>query len=296
MPNDSADRELRTELSAMKVKELKKWARELDVVVEKLEDADDADDVRATVIELIVEAVAAHPASASDHDRAAAAQQALESELSKMQVKALKKRARAVGVDEELLDDADDAEDTKTAVIGLIVAKELAPHASSVYTDRATQLRSLPPADANYRVVYAVEDSATAALRQELAGLKLKALKSRARELGVSEDALEDADDADDVRVAVTGLCIEAGTVVEAEGTALRALLTPLKLKALKKRAREVGVSADALDDADDADDIKQSVMDLIIVASQEAVTKRSAAATANVVYTPADYSAARNL
>ena len=31
-------------------------------------------------------------------------------------------------------------------------------------------------------------------------------------------DDEDDADDADDVRVAVTGLCIEAGTVDEAEG------------------------------------------------------------------------------
>jgi hypothetical protein len=144
-----------------------------------------------------------------------------------------------------------------------------------------------------------VEDSATAALRQELSGLKLKALKSRARELGISEDAFEDAEDEDDVYAAIVVLCIEATTLDEDTGTgeaALQAELAPLTLKALKERARAVGVSDSALADADDADDVKRSVMDLIIVASQEAVTKRSAAATANVVYTPADYSAARNL
>jgi hypothetical protein len=160
----------------------------------------------------------------------------------------------------------------------------------------ATQLRSLPPADANYRVVYEVEDSATAALRQELSGLKLKALKSRARELGVSEEALEDAEDEDDVYAAIVVLCIEATTLDEDTGTgeaALQAELAPLKLKALKERARAVGVSDDALADADDADDVKRSVMDLIMVMNLEAVTQGSAAATATSVYTPADYSAA---
>ena len=137
----------------------------------------------------------------------------------------------------------------------------------------AVEMMSLPSPDASYRVVYEAEDSATPALRQELSGLKLKALKSRARELGVTEEALEDADDEDDVKVAVTGLCIEAATASQGGGhevAALRIELSQLKLKALKSRARETGVSADALDDADDADDIKQAVTDLIIAAMKQ--------------------------
>jgi hypothetical protein len=155
------------------------------------------------------------------------------------------------------------------AVLRLLKAASAATLAPMMKGLDATQLLSLPPADANYRVVYAVEDSATAALRQELSGLTLKALKSRARELRVSEEALEDAEDEDDVYAAIVVLCVEATTLDEATGpgeAALQAELAPLKLKALKERAREVGVSADALAEADDADDVKRSVMDLIIV------------------------------
>jgi hypothetical protein len=53
---------------------------------------------------------------------------------------------------------------------------------------------------------------------------------------------------------------------------ALEAELADLKLKALKQRAKAVGVSQDALDDADDAGDIRAAVVDLIAaVRSQDA-------------------------
>ena len=136
----------------------------------------------------------------------------------------------------------------------------------------ATELLSLAPPDATYHVAYSVEDSATGELRAELSGMKLSALKSRARELGVSEALLEDADDADDIKAAVTELCIEAATAGKDGGqevAALRKELASLKLKALKTRAREAGVGGDALSDADDAEDIKQAVTELIVVAMQ---------------------------
>ena len=88
--------ELRAELAAMKVKALKKRAKEAGVDEEKIEDADDAHDVKSTVIELIVAA-----------ERGATLEK-LRAELSAMKVTALKKRAKEVGVDEEKLEDADD--------------------------------------------------------------------------------------------------------------------------------------------------------------------------------------------
>ena len=147
----------------------------------------------------------------------------------------------------------------------------------------AVQLMALPPPDSACIVVYGQgeEDPAVTVLRQELSGLKLKALKSRARELGVSEEALEDADDEADVKAAVISLCTEAAMAGEGGGgeevAALRADLAQLKLKALKKRAREAGVSADALEDADDADDVKQAVADLIVGTSQDAARGHTA-------------------
>ena len=40
-----------------------------------------------------------------------------------MKLSALKRRAREAGVDEEKLEEADDEDDIKAAVVGLIVAK-----------------------------------------------------------------------------------------------------------------------------------------------------------------------------
>ena len=72
---------------------------------ELLEEADDAEDIRRAVIELILDA-ASITVSDEFEDR-----RALESELAGLKLKALKQRARSCGVSEELLEDADDAED-----------------------------------------------------------------------------------------------------------------------------------------------------------------------------------------
>ena len=47
-----------------------------------------------------------------------------------------------------------------------------------------------------------------AQLRAELEGMKLSALKRRAREAGVDEEKLEEADDEDDIKAAVVGLIV----------------------------------------------------------------------------------------
>eukprot|EP01046_Picozoa_sp_COSAG06_P056368 COSAG06_NODE_10640_length_1643_cov_784.471503_2_plen_206_part_01 len=140
----------------------------------------------------------------------------------------------------------------------------------------------MPAPDIAYRVDFPQAEpvsSETTGLRQELSGLKLKALKSRARELGVAEQSLEAAEDEDEVQATVIALCIEASTLGEGQGhgqeiEALRAELAPLKLKALKRHARQSGVTAEALDDADDTDDVKQAVTELIIVKKQQEAGK----------------------
>ena len=129
---------------------------------------------------------------------------------------------------------------------------------------------ALAAPDAGYDVAYQVDDSAKGLLA-ELSALKLKALKKRAREEGVREDLLEDADDADDTRSAVIQLILDTtsdrtGQEHEAR-QALESELAGMKLTALKKRARSSGVSADKLDDADDADNIKNAVIELIVSA-----------------------------
>ena len=62
----------------------------------------------------------AEPSGATRPD--AAGQETLRGELEAMKLSAVKKRAKEAGVDTVLLDEADDAEDIKAAVIDLILA------------------------------------------------------------------------------------------------------------------------------------------------------------------------------
>lgn len=99
-----------------------------------------------------------------------------------MKASALRKRAVASGAGEEQLMDADDADNIKAFLIDLIM------------------WASAPDDDG----------SATAALRAELSGCKVSALRRRAIAAAVSEQALEDADDADDVRAALVEIIVQA--------------------------------------------------------------------------------------
>ena len=55
-----------------------------------------------------------------------------------------------------------------------------------------------------------------AALKEELAGMKTGALRKRAREVGVGEDAMDDAADEEDPRAALIALIVAASPVPEA--------------------------------------------------------------------------------
>jgi hypothetical protein len=252
-PASSSDQPLAEggSLRGLKISELRRRATEVaSVSEERVHQAEDSEDPRAALVALLLEAANAGPADAG-------AEHHLRDELRGMKMSALRTRARAAGVDEDEADEAGDGPSPAEAIVELIVAAEL-----------------------RGAVDEPAEDPAVTALRQELSGLRLKALKIRARELGVSDDALEAAEDEDDVNSAVTALCIDAKTAGEGEDqeqAALREELAPLKLKALKRRAREVGVSAAALDDADDSDDVKQAVTDLIISARQRNGPDRAA-------------------
>jgi len=117
------------ELRAMKVSALKKLAKEAGVGEAELEEADDADDVKATLIELIVDKMREeHGAGGADSAAELEAQKQeklkqLREELGAMKPSALKKRAKEAGVEEEKLEEADDAEDVKGTLVELIVEK-----------------------------------------------------------------------------------------------------------------------------------------------------------------------------
>ena len=162
----------------------------------------------------------------------------LRAELAALKPRALQKRAEAIGVDEDALDEAEDA----AATIELIVArtKALAAEAAA---------------------------ASLAALRDELKLLKPRALQKRADDAGVDEDALDDAEDSDAIIAlilarlaapepgAAAGAAEAAAKAAAEEAARLARLeeeLRSLKPRALGKRAEEMGIDEDQLDAAED--------------------------------------------
>ena len=147
----------------------------------------------------------------------------------------------------------------------------------------AAKLIALPPPEAGYHVEFKIEEPSDSKLHNDLSALKLKALKQRAREMGVEEQQLEDADNADNVRGTVTKLVLEAAqsnnghdraaeqeselAPLAADGgnNQLREELVSMKLSALRRRAVADGVDEDAMEEAADGDDEKSALVQLIL-------------------------------
>jgi lambda repressor-like predicted transcriptional regulator len=137
----------------------------------------------------------------------------------------------------------------------------------------AAELMALPPPVADYKIVYETEDSAVAALREELQGMRLKELRKRARAAGLTEDELDDAVDSDDPKGAVIAQLL--GIEAAAEAAAAEAAMTSrfgdvgrlktLKLSELRKMATEAGVDHGALEDALDTGEPKGAVVALML-------------------------------
>ena len=103
-----------------------------------------------------------------------------------------------------------------------------------------------------------------AALRAELASLKLRQLYKRAAQEGVPEAELEDAEEGPDPKGAAIALILER-TRRAAAATHLRAELSSLKLRAVFRRAEEMGVPEASLEVAEEAADPKAAAIDLIL-------------------------------
>jgi uncharacterized protein (DUF58 family) len=102
------------------------------------------------------------------------------------------------------------------------------------------------------------------AIRSELSALRLRALQERAASEGVDEDAIEDALEADRPKVALAELIVQR---VSNRAQALTMALRKLRPTQLKKRAREAGVPADALEATDDAKRPKEALIALLVEA-----------------------------
>ena len=102
-----------------------------------------------------------------------------------------------------------------------------------------------------------------AGLRAELRQMKVSALKRRARESGVAELELDEADDAADVRSKVVELIVEAEQ--GAPLARLRSELERLRPSALRQRARELGVDVEQGE--------PDALVDLILAKMRQAAT-----------------------
>ena len=106
---------LRSELQKMKVGALGRRAAEAGVDEAALEEAEESADPKAALVELILQC-----SGATEADPARAA---LRAELLRLKLGALGRRAIAEGVDEPLLEEAEDSEDPQAAIIELILAQ-----------------------------------------------------------------------------------------------------------------------------------------------------------------------------
>jgi uncharacterized protein YunC (DUF1805 family) len=167
-------------------------------------------------------------------------------ELGAMKLSALWKRAEELGIDEDTLDEAEE----KSEVIALILAAMATP-----VEDGA--------AKAEAEVEAETKATRLAQLKDELSGMKLRALQKRAEELGINEDTLDEAEEKSEV---IALILAATAAAAEAETTRLAQLkdeLSGMKLRALQKRAEELGINEDTLDEAEE----KSEVIVLILAA-----------------------------
>ena len=107
--------------------------------------------------------------------------------LAALKLSVLRRRAEAAGIAEELLDDAEDSEEPREALIRLILEAEGPPPPPAPTETELADSQPLRPA--------AALDERR---RRELQGLRLLALQRRAARAGVDNETLEETLDCDD--------------------------------------------------------------------------------------------------
>jgi hypothetical protein len=103
-------------------------------------------------------------------------------------------------------------------------------------------------------------------LNEELSGLKVSVLKRHAKRIGVNEVSLDDADDEDDIKGTVIQLILEReASLLREQRDQRHRELSQMKVSVLKRHAKSIGVNEESLDDADDEDNTKETVIQLIL-------------------------------
>lgn len=262
---------LRAELAAKSMSALLLRAQADGVTEASLDAADDADNPRQAVIDLIVLRA---DLNVVEEDPAAAG---LRAELAQLKRGALIRRALAVGVAEGAVDEAEEQDDTDGAIIDLIVAVQLPPTQSTT-----VQLEQEPQPEP--RTEPQTQPEVVDSLQHELHGLKLSALKRRAKAAGISDDQLDEADDSGDAKNAIIALIVGINSAELDAQAALIAGLEEMRVSQLKKRASADGVSMAAIEAADDEDDPKAAVIQLILDQSSAILEQGSGGAQSGQV------------
>ena len=172
---------------------------------------------------------------------------ALREELSGLKMSELKKRAVAARLESSAIDDVDDSENPKEAIIALLLDAE--PPSCVQLEHDAEMVR--------------------AKLREELSGLKMSELRKRAVAARLEGIALDDAADGDNPKEAIIVLLLGAEKNHERSADdALRERLleelSAMKISALRKRAAE-SVDDDALEEAEDSEDPRAAMVALLL-------------------------------
>ena len=267
--HDQALASLRQKLGGQKMSKLRRRAADnVGVTEEQLDQIDDAHEPREALIELVLGHQRQQLEEAENEEAAAAAaavgpttEDSLRQELGAMKVSELRRRAISDRINAAAVEVAGDEDDAKAALIRLICAA--AARSSSQKGDGG--------AAAEAKVVLAAE-AAEVLHRAELAGLKMSTLRKRVKEAGAGQQAIEEADDADDARAAMIELLLasQSGQTDRPDSAleALRQELISLKLGALRKRARAAGVDHDTIDEIDEDEDPKAALVELIVTAT----------------------------
>ena len=103
-------------------------------------------------------------------------------------------------------------------------------------------------------------------LDAELQAMGMRDLIRLAREAQVSEDAFFDSQDTDDPKAALIALLVEARSdTATTARSALRTELEGMRMRELVARARECGIDHEALLDAQDSEQPKAAILELVL-------------------------------
>ena len=204
----------------------------------------------------------------------------------------VRRLAVLAGAVEAQLDAADEAPDTRAALIDWIIAKEIAvarvqpptAHvASAIVTTDAVYLGTSSEHGAAFEpeIEESEDDRKRAGLRTKLVTLQVSELKREALALGVEQSQLDVADDAESPKEAIIELVVgkemesfAGAQTMQVRVEVLRGELLALRVSELKRRALGAGVAQSQMDESDDNEGGPKAALVECIISMEMSATK----------------------